>query len=172
MSSEAKLYPMSLSRQYFLFSWGVFAFMVAVFVGVGVLLSSIPSVPPYSLYFLYVIAPMILCVFPAVYVASPRALALTDTTLTVKKWMGPVELRLTDITGARVEELSGVIRVMGVGGFYGAWGEMKCKELDSFEGYLTRSKRYVVLERKGQKPLVVTPNNANDFVQDVIQRLS
>ncbi len=172
MNSNTQRFSMSPDPNTIVFSVGLLAFLVGVFWGIGYLLGSIPSVPSYALYLHYGIAGLVIAIFPIVYMAGPRNLELTDRSLTVHKTLGAVSYSLHNVKSVRVEELTGLIRTMGVGGFFGSWGEMKSHQIDKFEGYITRSGPYVVVERTDGWPLVVTPTDVEGFVVALKERLA
>lgn len=173
MSETRAQFPMSMDRKFTLFTWGVVLFQTSIFVGLGVVFWSLSSLPPYVFYVHCAIAALVLGIMPFVYFATPRSLSLTETSLNIHTAMGRArEMPLHDIAGVRVETLSRIIRTMGVGGMFGAWGEMKSEELPQFEGYITRSNKHVILERTNDKPLVLTPDDPEAFAQALQQQLN
>lgn len=171
MSKADKQFSMPLEPKYFWLSWGVLFFILAVFGGLAVLFAMLKALPPSVFYVHTIIGVMVVAVFPFAYLAAPRGVALSGDDLVIQKTIGPVRVPLQDVTEADVQELTGVIRTMGVGGFYGAWGQMKSEEIPKFEGYLTRSTQFVVLQRKGAPPLVLTPERPDEFVKELQARI-
>lgn len=79
------------------------------------------------------------------------------------KYVIPVET----ICGIEETRLSGVIRTCGVGGFLGSWGWFRARDIGSFRAYVSRSDRMVMIRRKDDVPVVVTPDDAQGFVEAV-----
>jgi hypothetical protein len=56
-----------------------------------------------------------------------------------------------------------VVRLFGVGGFFGSYGLFWARGLGRFRAYATQSAPGVLVRRSGALPLIVTPDDADGF---------
>lgn len=77
-----------------------------------------------------------------------------------------------DIVSARVlhdpaeaKDLLGTGFRIGVGGLFGTFGLIWSKKLGMVSVYVTRPEEMVLIERRGKRPLLLTPTDATGFVE-------
>ncbi len=120
-----------------------------------------------SLPALFVLASLILI---AAAVVGIRGYRITEEELQVKHigWSQYWALRdLRDIT-VRPGVLSGSMRTMGIGGFFGYIGRFRSSLLGDYQAYVTDGSRAVVLRFK-EGTVVISPNDPAAFVSKVYQ---
>jgi hypothetical protein len=81
-----------------------------------------------------------------------------------------LELAARDIAAVRVlsgkafrEEFGMAIRI-GVGGLWGGFGWLWTHQRGLVEFYVSRLDGFVLIERRGERPLLLTPQSPEDFV--------
>jgi len=58
---------------------------------------------------------------------------------------------------------------------FGFYGSFSCKELGSFQAYMTNTDGLVLIRRKTGNPVVVSPDSPDEFtkaVHDVLRRIA
>jgi len=100
---------------------------------------------------------------PSRFEITPQALAIRFPALRR-------EVPASDIAAVRVlggkafrEEFGLAFRI-GVGGLWGGFGWLWTRERGLIEFYVSRLDGFVLLERRGGRPLLITPDDPEDFV--------
>ena len=170
MSTKNATFKMSLDRKYFISSWVAFFALVFIFAAMGLVIGSFNQIPT-SICVIYVCFSIALnLVFPALYFAAPRTIEIKDGKINVYRLFRSAVMAsvpLANITALKKIDLTRVWRKAGVGGFYGAWGLMTSKEISSFQGYLTKAAGYVIIERKDELPIVLTPDDPDRLISEL-----
>jgi hypothetical protein len=79
-----------------------------------------------------------------------------------RRFFPPLRFALSEIESASPLDSAGtrVIRVFGVGGFFGSYGLFSSDKLGRFRAYATRRGQAVLVKRKsGLLPIVITPDD-------------
>lgn len=105
------------------------------------------------------------------FLGAPRAYTIDANAIVIEQWSGRVTIPLATLR--EVRELGPQVRlhrVMGVGGFFGYWGDYHSAELGRVRLLATRSDGRVLL-RGDAEVCVVTPAEPARFVALVHERL-
>lgn len=105
---------------------------------------------------------------------APRAYAITEHHLEVRRLVGPLRFPLTDLRAVRAlrpGELGAMRRTFGVGGFYGYFGRFHSQHLGELHYHLSTRSWMILVERAGHAPLVLSPEPAKRFVQVLVARI-
>jgi len=129
--------------------------MPSIMLAVGQTVMALIAFVGMSLFFL-----VLVFFAPMKYLVSPDG-------VTVWRW-GPIFVIPSEtISGAEEVRLSGVVRTCGVGGFLGAWGWFRARDIGSFRAYVSRSDRMVMIRRKDDVPVVLTPDDPQGLIEAV-----
>jgi len=109
----------------------------------------------------------IIAILPVTYLYAPQKYVVTQTEIVVSRHGPNVIIPLTSVTSVEPVGLKGVIRTCGAGGFFGSWGWFYCRALGSFRAYVTRGDRTVLVRLAGKKPVVLSPDAPEGFIQAV-----
>jgi len=97
-----------------------------------------------------------------VFAMSPRALvgARDEVRIERRLWL-PLRIARVEISQAStLKSLGrGIVRVGGVGGFFGSFGLFRSADLGTFRLYATRAGHALRIERGEAMPIVVTPDD-------------
>lgn len=107
------------------------------------------------------------------FAMSPRALVVEGGEVRVERRMWPaLRIPLSEIErAAPLTSLGkGVLRVGGVGGFFGSFGFFRSSNLGRFRLYATRGGQAVIIRRKGALPVVVTPDDVAGAIAAIDRR--
>jgi hypothetical protein len=115
---------------------------------------------------LFLLALMLL----ATAVLGIRSYRLTNDELHVRHFGWSQRWRLRDLRDINVRPgvLTGSIRTMGIGGFFGYIGRFRSSMLGDYQAYVTDGSRSVVL-RFADRTLVISPDDPAAFVSKVYQ---
>jgi hypothetical protein len=101
---------------------------------------------------------------------KPKRFLVDDAVLTIEFPMRTIEISRTEITSARVlsrdrfrETLGFALRV-GIGGLFGVFGYLWSNKLGWVTIYATSTDDWVLIERRGSGPLILTPKDAEGLV--------
>jgi hypothetical protein len=99
-----------------------------------------------------------------------RGYQLTKDELHVKHFGWSQQWRLRDLRDINVRPgvLTGSVRTLGIGGFFGYVGRFRSSILGDYQAYVTDGSRAVVL-RFSECTLVISPNDPAAFVSKVYQ---
>jgi hypothetical protein len=74
----------------------------------------------------------------------------------------------TDIAAVRLvtsDEAGLPVRLIGAGGFFGTFGLCRSAPLGLFRAYVSDRKKLVLIDRRGFRPLLISPDRPETFVQ-------
>ncbi len=111
----------------------------------------------------------------AMYLLMPRSVQTGSTGITILRKISPVVIPFADLKSIRMaetEEMKGVIRTFGNGGLFGYTGLYYNKKLGSMTWYCTQRKNYIIIDKKDNKRIVITPDQPEEFIRDIRQFIS
>lgn len=102
----------------------------------------------------------------------PVGIVVTDDELVIRWMMRQRRIPLSDVEAAGPGELHRPwgMKVVGCNGVYGSFGWYRRKG-ESRDLYLTNADCAVVLRLKGHRPLIISPDEPEAFIQTVQQRV-
>jgi hypothetical protein len=119
-------------------------------------------------------ATLLVCALGLSWAMAPRAIAVAGGELLVERRAWPaLRLPLAAVASAApIDRVGGrVIRLFGVGGFFGSYGLFSSDTLGRFRLYATRSGQAVQIRRNdGGLPLVVTPDDVAGTIAAIDRR--
>jgi hypothetical protein len=98
---------------------------------------------------------------------APRAYQVDAYGVTVLRLGSRVYIPANTILDVQPVKIRRVMRVCGCGGFFGAWGWFYARQFGLFRAYVTRRDRLVSLTLKDRKPVVLSPDEPDRFVEAV-----
>ncbi len=104
----------------------------------------------------------------ALYVLRTKEIAVDDTGITIERGTNPVFVSFNDIKEIKIisrPERGIVFRTFGNGGIFGYTGRYYSKKLGNMTWYCTNRKKYVLIAKKDGRNLVISPDDANGFLQ-------
>jgi hypothetical protein len=144
--------------------------LVTGLVGAAALVSLVPGVGP-----AWRAAWLAVAVLAIAYAMAPRELVVEGAELRIERRLWPaLRVPLSDVERASsIDSLgTGVVRVGGVGGFFGSYGFFRSGTLGRFRLYATRGGQALLISRRGAVPLVVTPDDVAGAVVAIDRRPS
>ncbi|HTR52895.1 MAG TPA: PH domain-containing protein [Kofleriaceae bacterium] len=132
--------------------------------------------PPPIGVMLYAVSAMVAATYAAIWlVARPTAFVVDGGALEIVWPVRRRRIEASAITGARVldraqlrAELGRLVRV-GAGGLFGGFGRARTLR-GTFELWVSRTDRIVWVECTGRMPLLVTPDDPDAFVAELMKR--
>ena len=106
-------------------------------------------------------------VFIVCYGLHPKAYELQDSSLNILCPFYSFSYAKKDIQRVRFAdrtEMVATIRVFGVGGLFGYYGKFYNRTLGWMNWFATQRKNYIILETTGNDKIVLTPDNAEEFM--------
>lgn len=120
-----------------------------------------------------------LILFPLVLLGSSalfiiRGYEITAEHIEIARVIGRAKYALDNIDTIEFEPKSTAlsIRTMGNGGLYSISGFFRNKQLGAYRAYVTDSANTVVIRRKKGSPIVISPGEPIDFVDEVTRRIN
>lgn len=112
----------------------------------------------------------VVSVLPAVLVAllQPRGYLLDETGLTIKRWIGAIHVERSEISKIddfRSSDAGSVIRTFGSGGAHGYFGYFRSSVMGTLMYQATRRDTLLILTRKSDVPVVLSPDDPAMFRQ-------
>lgn len=108
--------------------------------------------------------------YGAIFIAYgfiPKRIAISTDQILVKNLYGSVLINVNEIESLSKIEKSGFnLRTFGVGGLFGYFGYFNGKEV----WYVTNTHKKVKIVLESGKVYMISPENTDDFVQEVEQR--
>jgi Bacterial PH domain len=144
-------------------SFVILGFVLLTSVGVGRLAGPVPAL---------VIAPLVVVMLLACAM-SPRAVSVVAGDLMIERRAWPaLRVPLASIQHAEAFECGGrMLRLFGVGGFFGSYGLFSSAVLGRFRLYATRRGKAVLVRRRdGALPLLFTPDDVGGTVAAIDPR--
>jgi hypothetical protein len=129
-----------------------------------------PQSPAY-----FVLSGILIVLLLLTLVFAPRKYVLTPTDLVISR-LGPnVRIGWEQVESVEVladrSLLHGVIRVLGVGGVFGSYGLFCNWKSGTFHAYITRTDGLVLIRRKKDDPVLLSPGDPAGFVEQVRERI-
>jgi len=114
----------------------------------------------------------LLILFAALFY-SVRGYLLTSSTLYIQRLGWSSKIELVDIINAEIDPqaMEKSIRLWGNGGLFSFTGNFRNRKLGFYQAYATDPRRAVIL-RFPQRIIVLTPDNPEHFVSEVLNRHS
>lgn len=109
----------------------------------------------------------LLVVYGITYAFSPLSYEVNETDLIIKRPFRNVVIPRYQIKNVFVlaqGKLTWSIRTFGVGGLFGYFGQFWNKEFGSMTWYVTRRNKTVMVITQNNKKIVLSPENAEQFV--------
>ena len=115
------------------------------------------------------ITPIILIIlFIAMYLLKTLSVSVADDSITINRKIKPVVIEFSEIASIRrVDDMKFAMRTFGNGGLFGYTGMYYKKGIGSMTWYCTQRQNYILIEKTGGKKLVVTPDDADGFMQEI-----
>jgi hypothetical protein len=118
----------------------------------------------------YFIAAMIIAIYLVCYAYRPIHYVVTKENLIIHRPLKDVSLGREQIASVVVlddEMLRWTFRTFGVGGLFGYFGKFANSKLGSMTWYATRRRKTVLIKTIDDKSIIVTPDEAADFVNQL-----
>lgn len=163
-----KTYPCSLdniARYTPLFVIGLAAFIIVNFFYI-----SGHSNNPHAHMFVPIGVGMILLpgTVAVMYLLKTKSVTVNETGIIINRTISPVKILLSEISSVQQpEDMQFAIRTMGNGGIFGYMGKYYKKGIGSMTWYCTQRKNFVLIEKTNEKKIVVTPDDADGFMQQI-----
>ena len=103
---------------------------------------------------------------------APRGYVLTADELRVVRIVADIHVKLADILQVEVVEYKKLFRGAfhtGSGGAFGIYGRFYSDFLPEFQAYVTRTGRLVMMRRKHDVPLVISPDDIEGFLRQIAE---
>ncbi|SIN80277.1 PH domain-containing protein [Algoriphagus halophilus] len=156
---------------------GITVFIILLFIYLGqrsflIIMDSETDTTSFYLH-VFILVFLILVLF-GTWVFSPQGYEIGDGTLTIKRIIGNVHIRLPEIIEVKElskEETRGTIRTFGVGGLFGYFGRFYIPKLGRVILFATQRKNKVLIKKKDETQIIITPDNLQ-FTQYLNQKIS
>jgi hypothetical protein len=103
------------------------------------------------------------------YGFSTKYYQLTPDAVIIRRLFGNVKIKRSEITSIEIvekENMGWIMRTFGVGGLFGYWGRFSSSKLGSMTWYATRKNKIVLITKINNKKIVITPDEAEQFISD------
>ena len=100
---------------------------------------------------------------------KPLNYEITKDELIIRRLIKNVRMNRADIKSVELIEkatLSGTIRTFGVGGLFGWYGKFANSQLGAMNWYVTRRDKPVLIIKKDNKKILISPDQAEAFVTE------
>ena len=160
--------PMSIDKKIKLITY-----LVACGVGIGIpaLVGILYAWTFHSPYYLLFPFPFFGIVYLA-WIYAPFAIGIKQGELHILRRVGPVALKLDEIAEVKAfdklcDEAGWVLRTWGSGGAWGIYGHFWSKKWGHFKMHVTKDSDYVSLELQNGKKIVISPDQREDFINNI-----
>ncbi|MDB5249800.1 MAG: hypothetical protein JWQ40_4194 [Segetibacter sp.] len=112
----------------------------------------------------------LIAVYLATYFYRPINYDLTDENLVIHRPFNNVIIKRKNIKSVKSidkDQMKWTIRTLGVGGFFGYYGQFVNSQLGNMTWYATRQDKTVLIETNDNKKLVVTPDEPEEFIKQL-----
>jgi hypothetical protein len=121
--------------------------------------------------------PLIFAVLLGVFIAAaflfaPQSYTLTESAVIINRPVFRLKIPFESIVQMRrldKKDLGSVMRVAGMGGLFGFWGQFQSSTIGSFKCYMTNNDRLVLLQNSAGENIILSPSNPNDFIETAMQ---
>ena len=103
------------------------------------------------------------------YGFSTKDYQLTQDEVIIRRLLGNAKIKRSEISSVEIiekEQMGWLIRTFGVGGLFGYWGRFSSSKLGSMTWYATRKNKIVLITKINNKKIVITPDEAEQFISD------
>ncbi len=148
---------------------------IGVFAVIAVILISIGFTGASDMPLLAMGIPLLLLMgFAAFYMASIKAVVVTDSAVVVERKVGERSYSLGEIEEVRpiTDELNLSLRLFGNGGVFGYMGWFRSSALGTYQANANRRDARILLTFKDGKQLVLSADQSIDLAADIAQRLA
>lgn len=97
----------------------------------------------------------------------PLGYEVTDEAVVIRRSIRPLRILLSQVAEVRRVELTGVVRVFGVGGFFGYWGRFTSTQLGAFRAYFTQRGNLLCLFLKDGDRVVLSPDDPDGMIAEI-----
>jgi hypothetical protein len=114
---------------------------------------------------------MLLLIYGGAYLYRPLHYDLNSRELVIHRPLNPVVIPREDIEGVQLvdaTEMKGTIRIFGVGGLFGYYGQFLNSRLGSMTWYATRRNKMVLLHTRDNTKIVLSPDEPEVFVSQFL----
>ena len=102
------------------------------------------------------------------YFLRTQSVTINETNIVINRTISPVKIPLSEISSVqKPEDMQFAMRTMGNGGVFGYTGKYYKKGIGSMTWYCTQRQNYVLIEKTNGKKIVVTPDDADGFIQQI-----
>lgn len=127
-----------------------------------------------NLYFLLFPVPFLIIMY-FVWLFAPIALGIRAGELHIVRRISPVIIKLEDVKDVKIienlrQEAGWVMRTGGSGGAWGYFGFFWSKKWKTFKMHATDFNNLVLIDLINEKKIVVSPDQKEDFVKNLINR--
>jgi hypothetical protein len=115
------------------------------------------------------LAILLASVYGIAFALSPKSYELTGSALTIEKRLGKIVLPRNEIKEVKLlkeDALKRSLRIFGVGGLFGYYGKFSNANLGKMTWYATRGDRAVLVTTTTDKKIILTPDEATNFVAE------
>jgi len=114
-----------------------------------------------------------IAIYTIAYAFRVLGYVLTIDELIIQRPLFNVYIPLKDIRdGGMVDQHIKAIRIAGVGGLFGYWGTFASFSKGFMTWYVTRKDRLVMIVMKNNKKILISPDDAAGFVQELKEKLA
>lgn len=113
------------------------------------------------------ISVFLLLIYLGTFLFKPTNYSLTNEEIIIHRPLKDIKIDRRIISSAGLldkEKLKGTIRMFGVGGLFGYWGNFANSKIGSMTWYATRRNNTVLITTIKNKKIVLTPNDPESFV--------
>jgi Bacterial PH domain len=109
----------------------------------------------------------LLAIFFTVFAFRPINYQMSAGRLIIHRLSGDVKIDRSQIKSVEIldkEKMGRVVRIFGVGGFFGYYGKFANTKMGSMTWYATRRDKTVLVKMQNNKKIVLTPDEPEKFV--------
>ena len=162
-------------EQKFSASLGTISIVVTVLLALMGLLTPLLIVPsgeqePDLIWVCAIFPGLLFIILTVSYLFMPRWYLVSPKGLRIGRRISDVLIPIEAIDNARTvteEEMGFAIRLFGNGGVFGFTGYYFSRKMGRMRLYATRKSNYVLIIRKGNKKIIVTPDNPEAMVEAI-----
>ncbi len=116
---------------------------------------------------------LLIVIYVVTYFFRPVNYQIKNNSIVVHRYASDVVFSHTEIKKIEIippQKLRGSIRIFGVGGLYGYFGQFSNRDLGYMTWYATqRDNEAVLIELNNQKKIIITPDKPEQFVDELSQ---
>ncbi len=117
---------------------------------------------------LVLVSPLLVLVVP--YLFRPLKYIVTSDEIIIKRPIKSYVIKISDVKKIQPvskEEMGGIIRVFGSGGFFGYFGKFRSKNFGMMKFFATRYSDFVYILTAMGENIVLTPDDVESFVKEI-----